>query len=424
MFTTLRDGLIVTGAKEKPTKEGGAVKLWDQEMKRCRAFQLETGKTVENVRSVCRGNGKILVGTKDGDIVEVGEKNAVSNLILNGLTPPVAVGGTVGLPPLAVGGTAGLPPVAVGGTAGFPPVAVGRTAGLPPVTVGRTAGLPPVAVGGTAAVLRGVWGLATHPTKDLFVSSGDDGTVRIWDLTDKKLLSQLSVGRGARCCCFSPSGDLLGVGLDHGEVLLLTVNSLSLWAKKRDHCAAVWDLRFSPESRFLAVGFVDGLVDFYDLTLGPSLNRVGYCKDLPGSVLQMDFSSDSRFIQVGTSSYCRQIHEVPSGKAVTDPAVIEMITWASWTSILGDEVQGVWSRAPEVTEVTCLSVSQSGLHLVTGDDSGLIRLFDFPCTDRQQAKHKCYCGHSGHVTNLCFSCDDKFVISAGASNSLFVWRCQ
>lgn len=37
------------------TKEGGAVKLWDQEMKRCRAFQLETGQIVECVRSVCRG---------------------------------------------------------------------------------------------------------------------------------------------------------------------------------------------------------------------------------------------------------------------------------------------------------------------------------------------------------------------------------
>lgn len=40
------------------TKEGGAVKLWDQEMKRCRAFQLETGQLVENVRSVCRGKVK------------------------------------------------------------------------------------------------------------------------------------------------------------------------------------------------------------------------------------------------------------------------------------------------------------------------------------------------------------------------------
>lgn len=37
------------------TKEGGAVKLWDQEMKRCRAFQLETGQLIECVRSVCRG---------------------------------------------------------------------------------------------------------------------------------------------------------------------------------------------------------------------------------------------------------------------------------------------------------------------------------------------------------------------------------
>uniref|UniRef100_H2YU32 Uncharacterized protein n=1 Tax=Ciona savignyi TaxID=51511 RepID=H2YU32_CIOSA len=51
MFTTLRDGLIVTGGKEKMTKEGGAVKLWDQDMRRCRAFQVSTNV----VKSVCRG---------------------------------------------------------------------------------------------------------------------------------------------------------------------------------------------------------------------------------------------------------------------------------------------------------------------------------------------------------------------------------
>lgn len=40
-------------------------------------------------------------------------------------------------------------------------------------------------------------------------------------------------------------------------------------------------------------------MDFYDLSLGPSLNRIGYCKDIPGSVLQMDFSADSKHLQVG-----------------------------------------------------------------------------------------------------------------------------
>lgn len=63
--------------------------------------------------------GKILVGTKDGEIIEVGEKNAASNTLINGHTQ------------------------------------------------GR------------------IWGLATHPCKDLFISASDDGTIRIWDLADK-----------------------------------------------------------------------------------------------------------------------------------------------------------------------------------------------------------------------------------------------
>jgi hypothetical protein len=55
MHTTLRDGLIVTGAKERRSRgDGGPIKLWDQDMKRCRAFTLETGHSVDVVKAVCR----------------------------------------------------------------------------------------------------------------------------------------------------------------------------------------------------------------------------------------------------------------------------------------------------------------------------------------------------------------------------------
>ncbi|KAM9770291.1 LOW QUALITY PROTEIN: echinoderm microtubule-associated protein-like 6 [Menidia menidia] len=357
MYTTLRDGLIVTGGKERPTKEGGAVKLWDQEMKRCRAFQLETGQPVETVRSVCRGKGKILVGTKDGEIIEVGEKNAASNTMINGHTQ------------------------------------------------------------------GGIWGLAAHPFKDVFISASDDGTIRIWDLADKKLLNRVSLGLAARCCCYSPNGEMVSIGLQSGEFIVLLVNSLSVWGKKRDRSCPVQDLRFSPDNRFLAVGGADA-VDFYDLTLGPGLNRIGYCRDVPGLVLQLDFSVDSRHIQVSTSCYSRQVHEVPSGKVLTEQPAIDRITWATWTSILGEEVLGVWPRNADRADVTCACVSHAGLSLVTGDDFGLVKLFDFPCPDKF-AKHKRYFGHSAHVTNIRFSCDDKYVISAGGSDcSLFVWKCQ
>lgn len=63
--------------------------------------------------------GKILVGTRDGEIIEVGEKNAASNLLLDGHS------------------------------------------------------------GG------GVWGVATHPNKELCVTAGDDATIRLWKLIDK-----------------------------------------------------------------------------------------------------------------------------------------------------------------------------------------------------------------------------------------------
>ncbi|CAK7297887.1 Echinoderm microtubule-associated protein-like 6 [Vulpes lagopus] len=357
MYTTLRDGLIVTGGKERPTKEGGAVKLWDQEMKRCRAFQLETGQLVECVRSVCRGKGKILVGTKDGEIIEVGEKNAASNILIDGH-------------------------------------------------------------------MEGeIWGLATHPSKDIFISASNDGTARIWDLADKKLLNKVNLGHAARCAAYSPDGEMVAIGMKNGEFVILLVNSLKVWGKKRDRKSAIQDIRISPDSRFLAVGSSEHTVDFYDLTQGTSLNRIGYCKDIPSFVIQMDFSADGRYIQVSTGAYKRQVHEVPLGKQVTEAVVIEKITWASWTSILGDEVIGIWPRNADKADVNCACVTHAGLNIVTGDDFGLVKLFDFPCTEKF-AKHKRYFGHSAHVTNIRFSHDDKYVVSTGGDDcSVFVWRC-
>ncbi|KAI4568505.1 hypothetical protein MJT46_008303 [Ovis ammon polii x Ovis aries] len=308
MYTTLRDGLIVTGGKERPSKEGGAVKLWDQELRRCRAFRLETGQASDCVRSVCRGKGKILVGTRNAEIIEVGEKNAACNVL--------------------------------------------------------------------------------------------------------KMLNKVNLGHAARTVCYSPEGDMVAIGMKNGEFIILLVSSLKIWGKKRDRRCAIHDIsktvftfdtflrmsvyktvtmaslrppvfgRFSPDSRFLAVGSSENSVDFYDLTLGPTLNRISYCKDIPSFVIQMDFSADSRHLQVSTGCYKRHVYEVPSGKHLMDQAAIDRITWATWTSILGDEVMGIWSRHAEKADVNCACVSHSGISLVTGDDFGMVKLFDFPCPEK------------------------------------------
>ncbi|MEQ2196070.1 Echinoderm microtubule-associated protein-like 6, partial [Xenoophorus captivus] len=192
--------------------------------------------------------------------------------------------------------------------------------------------------------------------------------------------------------------------------------------KETKECLSPWfpasvgfGCSFSPDHRLLAVGSVENTVDVYDMSGGPSLNRLVYCSNIPAFILQLDFSADSGYIQVSTGAYKRLVFEVPSGKVLSDQTSIDRITWATWTSILGDEVLGIWPRNADKADVICACVSHAGLNMVSGDDFGLVKLFDFPCSEKF-AKHKRYLGHSPHVTNIRFSHDDKYVISTGGDD--------
>ena len=66
-----------------------------------------------------------------------------------------------------------------------------------------------------------------------------------------------------------------------------------------------------------------------------------------------------------------------AGSLVTTPH-----TSSCWNSILGDEVIGIWPRNADKADVNCACVTHAGLNIVTGDDFGLVKLFDFPCTEK------------------------------------------
>lgn len=81
-------------------------------------------------------------------------------------------------------------------------------------------------------------------------------------------------------------------------------------------------------------------------------------------------------------------------------------------SILGEEVLGVWPRNAEKADVNCACVSHAGLSLVTGDDFGLIKLFEFPCSEkfvREPCKDETRISFQGNGTEilLTFSCSHR-----------------
>ena len=58
-----------------------------------------------------------------------------------------------------------------------------------------------------------LWGLTVHPIiSDLYVTVGDDCTLRVWSLNLNKMIHSVDLGSAARSVCFHPSGAVLAVG--------------------------------------------------------------------------------------------------------------------------------------------------------------------------------------------------------------------
>ena len=58
-----------------------------------------------------------------------------------------------------------------------------------------------------------LWGLAVHPNiPDLYVTVGDDCTLRVWSLNLNKMIHSVDLGSAARSVTFHPSGAALAVG--------------------------------------------------------------------------------------------------------------------------------------------------------------------------------------------------------------------
>ena len=56
-------------------------------------------------------------------------------------------------------------------------------------------------------------GLSSHPMRDEIATVGDDGVLRIYDLTSHRVVRHMLLESPARCVAYSPDGTTLAVGL-------------------------------------------------------------------------------------------------------------------------------------------------------------------------------------------------------------------
>lgn len=130
---------------------------------------------------------------------------------------------------------------------------------------------------------------------------------------------------------------------------------------------------------------------------------------------------------------------------MTNREELKLVQWASWTCVLGPEVNGIWPKYSDINDINSVDANFNNQVLVTADDYGLVKLLRYPCIRKGKcvhgvqvlvalsylihfllisgAKFKKYLGHSAHITNVRWSHDYQWVITiGGADHSVFQWK--
>lgn len=188
--------------------------------------------------------------------------------------------------------------------------------------------------------------------------------------------------------------------------------------------AWVEDLKISPDNSKVVFGSHGGLskLEIVEIIGGKQLKPIKAADaKMTSALTHLDWSQDSRFVVVNSQAYELMFIDVANKKQLPASSAKD-IQWQTWTCVLGFPVQGIWPPFSDFTDVNAVCRSQSQRFLATAEDSGLVKLFRYPCTV-ERAQYNEYRGHSSHVTKVKFSADERYVITTGGNDkTVIVWE--
>ncbi|XP_074221147.1 LOW QUALITY PROTEIN: echinoderm microtubule-associated protein-like 1 [Camelus bactrianus] len=268
-----------------------------------------------------------------------------------------------------------------------------------------------------------LWGLAIHASKPQFLTCGHDRHATLWDAVGHRPVWDKIIEDPAQSSGFHPSGSVVAVGTLTGRWFVFDTETKDLVTVHTDGNEQLSVMRYSPDGNFLAIGSHDNCIYIYGVSdNGRKYTRVGKCSGHSSFITHLDWSVNSQFLVSNSGDY-EILYWIPSAcKQVVSVETTRDIEWATYTCTLGFHVFGVWPEGSDGTDINAACRAHEKKLLSTGDDFGKVHLFSYPCSQFRAPSHV-YSGHSSHVTNVDFLCDDSHLISTGGKDtSIMQWR--
>jgi len=272
-------------------------------------------------------------------------------------------------------------------------------------------------------------GLACHPMDPkLFVTVGDDKSVRVFNAEMHKQLRMSLMDTMGHSCHFSPDGQIIIVGLGsgyegreerkEGAYVLLNEEDLTLLHESRDSKYLIADVKFSPDGSLFALGSYDGSVYVYNAKDYAARAR---CRGHTGKVTHIDFSNDGQFIMSNCSNGELLFWDAEKGE-LQAPKPMKEVQWDTNTCVFSYATKGFFGPYDDKAQINATCRSNAKDMVVAVDSYGRVRVANAPCYVEEPNTVLLH-GHSANAQKACFSCDDTMLFTTGGTDgTVFQYR--
>jgi WD40 repeat protein len=157
--------------------------------------------------------------------------------------------------------------------------------------------------------------LAISPDGGRIATGNHNGSVTIWDLATKRVVSTLWHAGGVTSVAFSPDGDLVAAGGFGGTVQVWNARTNQRLQTLNADASPVRDVAFSPDGRMIASGSEGGTIRLWDPATGALVRTIETPSALQSNVVgSIAFSPDGTLI-AAASGIWQRVREASYGPA-------------------------------------------------------------------------------------------------------------
>ena len=246
-----------------------------------------------------------------------------------------------------------------------------------------------------------VYSVVFSPNGLTLVSTGSDGTLRVWDLANNKGFSSEPaktiqviptdeiINHGVITATFSPDGETLAVGTEKGEIVFYDSGTWTERSRISAHELPIRGLSFSPDGRRIISASDDTTAIIWNVeTRRRILTLAGHANGLNAVV----YSPDGTRIATASNDRSARVWDAGNGQVLA--------TFKGHSGV-----------------VNAVTFSHDSRRIATSSSDRTIRIWN----SYSGAELLEIAGHRDWVYGLAFTADDKTIISSSADRTIRFW---